>query len=308
MCSSDLWTGDGLKDIPADRMTPRMLYKESLDEILSELYDFNLVKPCVESKVFGIGVEAYTVGVSGILRFFQLRQGQVRGDDQWFSAAVTTVDDVINLLQRIFRAPLHTKIINDKQRIAAEPVHDFVSPGKGAVQLIHDPGKIRHANRHFPFHQGIGNTACHETFACTNTAPEQQAHILSPHFRPIVHIPLRQMHLWVLPMIVFKCPVLHRPVGKALQLQPPHVLVMQPCPLFFLLLFPVFLSALAFSRMAVTPKQHSSVWEERFLGGIAAASVQQPIFCNVILRFCSGRHKPVHRCLDRFRHKLSSSL
>ena len=43
-------------------MTPRMLYKESLDAILSEPYDFNLVKPCVESKVFGIGVEAYTVG------------------------------------------------------------------------------------------------------------------------------------------------------------------------------------------------------------------------------------------------------
>ena len=61
-CIMNIWTGDGLKDIPADRMTPRMLYKESLDEILSELYDFNLVKPCVESKVFGIGVEAYTVG------------------------------------------------------------------------------------------------------------------------------------------------------------------------------------------------------------------------------------------------------
>ena len=37
-----------------------MLYKESLDEILSEPYDFNLVKPCVESKVFGIGVEAFS--------------------------------------------------------------------------------------------------------------------------------------------------------------------------------------------------------------------------------------------------------
>ena len=33
-----------------------------MDEILSEPFDFNLVKPCVESKVFGIGVEAYTVG------------------------------------------------------------------------------------------------------------------------------------------------------------------------------------------------------------------------------------------------------
>ena len=58
----NIWTRDGFKDIPADRMGPRVRYRESIDEILSEPYDFNKVKPCVESKVFGIGVEAYTVG------------------------------------------------------------------------------------------------------------------------------------------------------------------------------------------------------------------------------------------------------
>lgn len=61
-CVMNIWTGDGFKDVPADRMGPRMRYKESIEEILSEPYDFNMVKPCVESKVFGIGVEAYTVG------------------------------------------------------------------------------------------------------------------------------------------------------------------------------------------------------------------------------------------------------
>ena len=61
-CIMNIWTGDGFKDIPADRLGPRVRYKESMDEILSEPFDFNLVKPCVESKVFGIGVEAYTVG------------------------------------------------------------------------------------------------------------------------------------------------------------------------------------------------------------------------------------------------------
>ena len=39
-----------------------MRYKASIEEILSEPYDFNLVKPCVESKVFGIGVESFTAG------------------------------------------------------------------------------------------------------------------------------------------------------------------------------------------------------------------------------------------------------
>ena len=61
-CVMNIWTGDGFKDIPADRIGPRERYRNSIDEILSEPYDFNMVKPCVESKVFGIGVEAYTVG------------------------------------------------------------------------------------------------------------------------------------------------------------------------------------------------------------------------------------------------------
>lgn len=61
-CVMNIWTGDGFKDIPADRLGPRMRYKESIEEILSEPFDKNLVKPCLESKVFGIGVEAYTTG------------------------------------------------------------------------------------------------------------------------------------------------------------------------------------------------------------------------------------------------------
>ena len=61
-CVMNIWTGDGYKDIPADRMGPRMRYKESIEAILAEPFDKNLVKPCVESKVFGIGVEAYTAG------------------------------------------------------------------------------------------------------------------------------------------------------------------------------------------------------------------------------------------------------
>ena len=72
----NIWTGDGFKDIPADRMGPRVRYKESIDAILSEPFDTNLVKPCVESKVFGIGVEAYTVGSAefSLLRCNEQRQ------------------------------------------------------------------------------------------------------------------------------------------------------------------------------------------------------------------------------------------
>ena len=61
-CVINFWIGDGLKDVPGDRMGPRMRYKDSLEQILSVPYDKKLVKPCVESKVFGIGVESFTAG------------------------------------------------------------------------------------------------------------------------------------------------------------------------------------------------------------------------------------------------------
>lgn len=76
-CIMNIWTGDGFKDIPADRMGPRLRYKASIDEILSEPFDFNKVKPCVESKVFGIGVEAYTVGSAEFsLSYAAMNQGR----------------------------------------------------------------------------------------------------------------------------------------------------------------------------------------------------------------------------------------
>ena len=61
-CVMNIWAGDGFKDVPADRVGPRQRYKEAFEEIISEPHDPALVKPCVESKVFGIGVESFTAG------------------------------------------------------------------------------------------------------------------------------------------------------------------------------------------------------------------------------------------------------
>ncbi len=63
-CLCNVWIPDGLKDVPADRLGPRMRLKESLDEIFSQKVDSRYVIDTVESKVFGIGVESYTVGSS----------------------------------------------------------------------------------------------------------------------------------------------------------------------------------------------------------------------------------------------------
>lgn len=63
-CLMNIWIPDGLKDIPADRMAPRARFAESLDEILASGYDRSKVFVSLESKVFGIGLESYTVGSS----------------------------------------------------------------------------------------------------------------------------------------------------------------------------------------------------------------------------------------------------
>ncbi|MGN0448685.1 MAG: L-rhamnose isomerase [Acutalibacteraceae bacterium] len=61
-CVMNIWIPDGYKDIPADRLSPRAKFKKSLDEILSVSYDKSKVYVTLESKVFGIGLESYTVG------------------------------------------------------------------------------------------------------------------------------------------------------------------------------------------------------------------------------------------------------
>ncbi len=58
----NIWIPDGYKDIPADRMAPRTRLKDSLDAIYADKYDKKYVVDSVESKVFGIGLESYTVG------------------------------------------------------------------------------------------------------------------------------------------------------------------------------------------------------------------------------------------------------
>lgn len=61
-CLVNIWIPDGFKDIPADRTSPRARLKDSLDQILSISYDKSKVYVAVESKVFGVGLESYTVG------------------------------------------------------------------------------------------------------------------------------------------------------------------------------------------------------------------------------------------------------
>ena len=74
-CVINIWIPDGFKEIPQDRLGPRARFKKSLDEILSVPYDKSLVYVTLESKVFGIGLESYTVGSAEFCLSYSTKAG-----------------------------------------------------------------------------------------------------------------------------------------------------------------------------------------------------------------------------------------
>lgn len=72
-CLTNLWIPDGYKDIPSDRLGPRARLKDSLEQIYAVDVDKRYNLDCVESKVFGIGAESYTVGSSEFYLNFAAR-------------------------------------------------------------------------------------------------------------------------------------------------------------------------------------------------------------------------------------------
>ena len=59
-CMMNLWIHDGSKEVPASRLRYRRILEESLDEIFAT--EYKRMKDCIEAKLFGIGLESYTVG------------------------------------------------------------------------------------------------------------------------------------------------------------------------------------------------------------------------------------------------------
>jgi L-rhamnose isomerase len=104
-CLMDIWIPDGYKDIPADRLSPRARFMESLDEILACGYDRERVLVCLESKVFGIGVESYTVGSGEFCLNYAAKRGVIPLMDNGHYHPTETVSDKISAM-----LPFHDKI------------------------------------------------------------------------------------------------------------------------------------------------------------------------------------------------------
>ncbi len=73
-CAINFWCPDGFKDEPSDRLGPRKLMEESLNKIFKTKYDKKAVVPTFESKLFGIGVESYTVNSHEFVMQYAMKQ------------------------------------------------------------------------------------------------------------------------------------------------------------------------------------------------------------------------------------------
>lgn len=76
-CLTNIWIPDGYKDIPSDRYTPRKRLKESLDEIFQEEISEEYNLDSIESKLFGIGSEAYVVGSHEFYLGYALKNNKI---------------------------------------------------------------------------------------------------------------------------------------------------------------------------------------------------------------------------------------
>ena len=74
-CVTNIWVPDGYKDVPVDRMSARARLEASLDQMLADTKDRAHMLDAVESKLFGIGVEACTVGSHEFYLGYAIRNG-----------------------------------------------------------------------------------------------------------------------------------------------------------------------------------------------------------------------------------------
>ena len=74
-CVNNIWVPDGYKDTPVDRMAPRQRLENSLDAMMAKQHDKAQMLDAVESKLFGIGVEACTVGSHEFYMGYAIRKG-----------------------------------------------------------------------------------------------------------------------------------------------------------------------------------------------------------------------------------------
>lgn len=95
-CVNNVWIPDGFKDIPADRATPRKILNDSLDICFEEQFSPKHMLDAIESKLFGIGAESYTVGSHEFYMGYAVKNQKVLTLDAGHYHPTETISDKLS--------------------------------------------------------------------------------------------------------------------------------------------------------------------------------------------------------------------
>ena len=144
-CITNIWIPDGYKDRPADRLTPRLILKDSLDAVFTESLKSGGNRDAVESKLFGIASESYVVGSHEFYLAYVMRRDDVllcldsghfhptESVAEKLSAVLAFQEELLLHVSRPVRWDSdHVVIMNDEIRSTGEEIKRC-----GAIDRVH---------------------------------------------------------------------------------------------------------------------------------------------------------------------------
>lgn len=141
-CIMNLWVHDGSKDLTVNKALYRELLKDSLDQIFATKYDN--MKDCIESKVFGIGLESFTVGSNDFYTAYAAQNNKlITLDTGHFHPTESVADKVSAMLLYVPELMLHVsrpvRWDSDHVTIMDDPTMDLFNEivRAGALDRVH---------------------------------------------------------------------------------------------------------------------------------------------------------------------------
>ena len=141
-CIMNLWVHDGSKDQTVNKYLYRSLLKDSLDKIFATKYDN--MKDCIESKVFGIGLESFTVGSNDFYTAYAAQNNKlITLDTGHFHPTESVADKVSAMLLYVPELMLHVsrpiRWDSDHVTIMDDPTLDLFQEivRAGALDRVH---------------------------------------------------------------------------------------------------------------------------------------------------------------------------